>query len=234
VGRGAARLFSEPVEAQQIAGRQFLMLDLGTPGKRLPVRRTGLMNWFGTDVGIDTRDVVGRARDVSIVSEEQYQDLKPPSRLIGFDSRGDDHPLRNRQLEYCGWYENDGWVSEEAYCHLTQPPGPQVVVVRGIVPGLTPAFHTSVSLMVDGAEVARTEVVPEIDGRFELAAPVATEPGKHEVRVRFSNYQRLPEPDNRPAGARIISIGFEPTGGGTARSPRSRPASRPVSAPTSP
>jgi hypothetical protein len=223
-GRGSARLFSEPLEPQTHFARPFLMLDLGTHGKRLPVSRTGLMNLFGTDVAIDARDVVGRVRDVSIVSEEDYQKLRPPSRLSGFDRRDRGHPLRDRRLEYCGWYENDGWVSEEAYCLLTQPPGAQLVAVRGIVPGLTRGFSTSVSLLLDGAEVARAEVEPDKEGRFELIAPATTEPGRREVRVRFSRYQRLPAPDSRPAGGRIFSIGFQAPEGAARRGPLTRPA----------
>jgi hypothetical protein len=226
VGRGCARVFSGPLEPQQIGGRQFLMLDMGAFGKRLPVSRTGLMNLFGTDVAIDARDIVGRARDISIVSDEAYQDLRPPSRLYRFSSRESDHPLRDPNLEYSGWYENDGWMSEEAYCRLTQPPGMQVVSVRGVVPGIVPGFHTSVSLLLDGVEVARAEVTPEKDGGFALSAPAATEPGRREVRVRFSNYQRLPDPDNRPAGGKITSIGFEPAKGASGQGPGSHPTTQ--------
>ena len=234
VGRGSARVFSEPFEPQIVEGRTYVMYDLGDDGRQFPSERKGLMGLFGTDVPIDRRVLTGFARDVSIVSEEQYANLRPPSWIGGFKPDAT-NPLRIRQLEYSGYYE-DGWVAEDSYVRLLQPKGATEVVIRGEVPLLNgnKAYKNHAVLSVDGQVIAEADVTP---GDFVLrgaASPVnvpATTPTPppaglpmpatvsapnnaagpvRTVRLQFTGpIQSLSAPDNRPAAAAIRSIGFQ-------------------------
>src|SRR5439155_3422792 len=112
VGRGSARVFSPPMTPQIIEGRAFLGLDMGVDGEPFPERRSGLMALYGTDVALDRRRPVGFLRDISLVSQEEYGRLAPPSKLESFPA-----DLENPDLEYSGIYE-DGRVSEASYFQL--------------------------------------------------------------------------------------------------------------------
>ena len=201
VGRGSARVFSPPLTPQIIEGRPYLGIDMGVGGKGFPDRRTGLMNLYGTDISLDRRRLVGFARDISLVSEEEYARLSPPSKLENFLS-----DLANPDLEFSGIYE-DGWVSEAAFFQLTQPDTPAHLAIRGVVPLIAdPSFSSEMRMLVDGQEVAHQVLVP---GDFEIRVPVPSGVGRRRIDLRFSNLQRLPSPDNRPATALVRFVGFE-------------------------
>ena len=102
-GHGSMRIVSPPIEPQDIRGRKYLMIDMGTAGWPQALRRTGLMNLYGKQVSVGKRLLVGYARDISLLSEEQYQAMAPPSRLDEFPN-GKANPLRNRDIEYSGLY----------------------------------------------------------------------------------------------------------------------------------
>jgi hypothetical protein len=216
VGRGSARLFSPPLVPQRIDGRDYFMVDFGRPGKRFNMPRVGLMSLYGRDVAIDRRLLVGFARDVSAISEDEFQKLAPPGQLTNFPA-----DLANPNLEYSGLYE-DGWVADAAFATLALPAtpaelgsAPKAIAVRGSVPtiGGNAAFTTDVTLKVDGVEVAKKTLTP---GEFEVrgalpakAADGSTPTGsRRRVELLFSNTQHLPEGDNRPAAALLKFVGF--------------------------
>ena len=224
LGRGSARVVSPPLRPQVINGLSYVALDLGEDGKQFPTPRTGLMNLYGTDVSTDRRKLVGFVRDVSVISEEQYQLMAPPSRLEHFGCKWYQlagHDLRKPDVEYAGLYE-DGWVAERAFARLAEPAEPCRVVARGVGgPQADPATERWGELLVDGAVVARRRLQPGLF--FELAAPTpagdtrtgsAAEPGRagkpRRVELRFSQVERLQAPDNRPVAARMEFIGFKP------------------------
>jgi hypothetical protein len=201
LGRGSARVFSPPLTPQVIDGRAYLAIDMGVEGTRLPKKRTGLMKLFGRKIPLDRRFLTSLARDISLVSEEEYARLEPPSNLAHFP---DD--LRHPGLEYAGMYE-DGWVSDAAFFHLSQPANGSRLVVRGAVPLVgDPAFTTEVQLLVDGREVARRSLKL---GKFDIRCEVTPSTGRRRVELRFSKYQHMPEDDRRPVTARLERIGFE-------------------------
>jgi hypothetical protein len=223
VGRGSARLISPPLVPQRIDGRDYFMIDFGRPGQRFKMPRRGLMSLYGRDVAMDRRLLVGFARDVSAISEADFQKLTPPPQLSNFP---DD--LANPNLEYSGLYE-DGWVSEAAFVTLAvaagganqtdpaAPVAPKAIAVRGSVPviGGNSAFTTDVTLKVDGVEVAKKTLAP---GEFEVrgALPPAktsaesseSTGSRRRVELVFTNTQHLPEGDNRPVAALLKFVGL--------------------------
>lgn len=201
VGRGSARVFSPPLTPQMILGRPYFGIDMGVDGVRFQENRTGLMALYGTDSLLDPRYLTGFARNISLVSEQQYDRMTPPSQVVNFPT-----DLANPNLEYSGLYE-DGWVAETAYLSLTQPETASPLVIRGSVPMIyDPSFSTELIVMVDGQEIARKTLVP---GDFELRAIVPSETGRRRIDLRFSNLQQLPAPDNRPSAALLKFVGFE-------------------------
>jgi hypothetical protein len=201
LGRGSARVFSPPVTPIVLAGRPFVALDMGREGRQFALRRTGLMGLFGADVPLDRRFLTGFARDISLISQAELDQLTPPSLLERFP---DD--LTNRALEYSGIYE-DGWISEASYFGLVQPDASSTVVVRGVVPEIdNSGFATDLRVSVDGQEVARRLLRP---GPFEIRAVPPPDVGRRRVELHFSDVQHLAGDDGRPVAAQINAIGFQ-------------------------
>jgi hypothetical protein len=150
VGRGAARLFSAPIQHQQLQSGQYVAIDMGEDGRRFPEVRPGLMALYGTDVPMDRRELVGFARDISVISEDDYARLQAPSAITTFPDG-----LNDRNLEYSGLYE-DGWTGEDAYAVLQQPPDSGVLLISGMLPLVTPNYRgSSLSVLVDGWRCTR-------------------------------------------------------------------------------
>jgi hypothetical protein len=220
-GRGSARIFSAPLEPQEIAGRSFVGFDLGRDAVPFRQPRHGLMRLYGTRISLDRRWLVCFTRNISAVSAAQYASMKAPAHLDRFPE-----DFRNPRLEYSGFYE-DGWVSDHAWAALAEPWDAGAVVVRGYVPELKdPAFTTEVTVRVDGREVARQTVGLK---EFEVRAPLprgssgaaasqapgdpgdgaGVGPGRRKVELLFSKLQNLPHRDRRPVAALMTFVGFE-------------------------
>ncbi len=212
VGRGAARLVSEPITPQMVGGQPYVAIDMGEDGTRFPTIRTWLMKMYGNDVSTDRRKLVGFARDVSLVSDEQYAKFDPPNFVRNFGSKTND--LLDPDLEYSGIYE-DGWISENAFAKLKPLNAPCVAAAKGTVPAIKdPNFQTQAQLLVDGRVVAERTLAPgdfDLRGNYE---PPASGARNARVELRFSRAQQLsPDaktPDNRPAAALLHFMGFEP------------------------
>jgi hypothetical protein len=200
-GRGSARLFSPPVEPQAVEQGQYVLLDMGVRGSVFPDRRWGLMRLYGMDLPNDPRHVVGFGRDISTISEEDYQALRPPRRLKNFPA-----DLSNGDLEYSGMYE-DGWIGESSFAVLDQPQDCPVLAVSFMVPLVSRlAASSTVRILLDGKEIARKSYVPG-DVQFHIPVPAAS--GKHRIDLLFDHAVHLPSPDNRPASALLRSIEFQ-------------------------
>jgi hypothetical protein len=201
-GRGSARVFSPPLTPQIIDGIPYVAIDMGVDGQYFPEQPTGLMRLWGADIPLDSRRLTGYARDISLVSDDEYRHLAAPSVVRSFPA----DLFNNPDLEYSGVYE-DGSASEDAYFGLTQPADDSIVVAKGTVP-LTgdPNFSTEVSLLVDGQVVDRRQARP---GHFELWGPAPPGAGRRRVELRFSATQPLPDGDRRPVAALIELVGFQ-------------------------
>ncbi len=213
IGRGSARVVSPPLKPQLIGGLPYVAIDMGEDGRQFPTPRTGLMNLYGRDVSTDRRKLVGFIRDVSVISEDEYKALQPPSRVGSFGRKWfEEQDLLNPGLEYSGMYE-DSWVSGEAFFNLGQPAGAERLVVRGQVPvGDDPDFELESELLLDGVVIARAPLRPgsfTLSGSAPYQAKGSAGVSARRVDVRFSRLQRLAAPDSRPVGARIFTIGFE-------------------------
>jgi hypothetical protein len=217
VGRGSARMVSPPIKPLVVDGRAYVEIDMGREGQLFPTYKTGMMKLYGTDVVSDRRRLTGFARDISVLSEEEFQALAGVQNIsrFGFGPPGSTHAgpndLRNPNLVYSGAYE-DGWLSD-ASSYLLSPTGATTLSVRAEVPDIgDPSFKTTATLLVDGKVVAQ-RLVP--CGRFELTAPVTTSDAttRHTVELRFDRTQSLKFPDSRPVTALLHFIGFESPAG---------------------
>jgi hypothetical protein len=200
-GRGSARVVSPPLVPQQIGGRSYVGVEMGVEGVRFPFNRTGLMNLYGLDLRPDYRLLVGFARDISAISNEEYSSFQPPSAVTRLPA-----DLLNRDLEYSGLYE-DGWVSDTAWFGLAQPSDAHELFVKGSVPLVGDAgFVSKMQILVDGSAVAAAEVAV---GEFELRFPARLAPGRHRVELAFSDLQPLPNGDKRLVSVLLRGVGFE-------------------------
>jgi hypothetical protein len=208
IGNGSARFVSPPIKPTSINGRAYVAVDFGEDGTLFPTRKVGLMQLYGRDVVNDRRRLVGFARDVSLISEQEYQKLAPVHCIASFKTGpasegGND--LLNPDLIYSGIYE-DGWCGEAAMARLTPTSSAQSTLrVAGTVPGLAdPTFQTVLTVRV-GDEVVATETLKP--GEFDVRVPV-TATGPQDVVLQFSRTQALPGGDNRPASALLTFFGF--------------------------
>ena len=204
VGRGSARLFSPPLSPLMVRGNAYAAIDMGRNGSLFPNRKTGLMRLYGVDYGGDPRRFVGFARNISVISEDEYRRKVEPPMLTSFPS-----DLNNEALEYSGIYD-DGWVSKSSYAVLRSR-RPSHVDVAGTIPDVNdPVFRTEARVSVDGHEVTRVSLGP---GTFALSGGDVA-PGRHRLSVQFSREQALPNGDRRLVVALLARYGFA---GGKAR-----------------
>lgn len=206
-GRGSARLFSPSIRLQQINRGQYAALDMGTWGWSFPERRSWIMKLYGNNFRFDSRKITGFARDISLISEEDYTALNAPVAIQLFP--GD---LGNKDLEYSGIYE-DGWVAESSYAILRQPQDQATLVVSLNVPLLHNRRPSAwAALWLDGKEISRASTA---SGTISFKIPVQGI-GRRRVELRFDRADNLPDPDGRPVSARILYLGFQPNGVSTA------------------
>ena len=202
VGRGSARLYSKPLAAQRISGRTYVALDFGKDGTLYPDSRRGLMLWLGRDVVLDPRRIVGHARNISLVTEEQYERMVPPSALQQFPQ-----DLGSPALEYSGFYE-DGWVAEHLVVVLRRPTGPGLLTLKGTLLPTASGSGMTITVVAAGIVVASERRDP---GAFALNIPVPPAEGRRiAVELRFSDVRPLSDRDRRPASAHIDFLGVAP------------------------
>jgi hypothetical protein len=200
VGRGSARIFSEPFRSQILDGIPFVAIDMGASGSRFSSRRSGLMQLYGLDVPLDRRRVVGFGREISLISDEEYRSLNAPRELSAFPVG-----LDNPALEYSGLYE-DGWVGESAYVRLKSDDSTKSLRIEGMIPLIdNPSFSSELVIQIDGAEVHRMTAGL---GEFKVNIPVSNARGTRRVSLTFSSLQKLPGADGRPVAALIRYVGF--------------------------
>ncbi|MCX7217342.1 MAG: hypothetical protein NTZ96_13645 [Burkholderiales bacterium] len=201
VGRGSGRVVSEPLIPSKADGSTYVSIDIGRDGKQFPSAAKGLMMLYGRSIPADQRRITAFGRDISLISEEQYQAIKPPANLQSFPA-----DLANKNLEYSGIYE-DGWISEKSFFFLSPSATSKFITVTGSVPQIDdPAFSTVLKMSVNGKEIASKSLGL---GNFEFKVPVTSQVSKQRIELAFSKYQTLPGADGRIAPAKINFIGFE-------------------------
>lgn len=200
VGRGSGRVFSEPFTPSKIDGAAYVSIDMGRDGMQFPSATKGLMLLYGREIPADQRRITAFGRDISLISEEQYQSLQPPASLQKFPA-----DLANKNIEYSGIYE-DGWISERSFFVLSAQPASKFLVVKGTVPQIKdPNFSSVLNVSLNGKVTAQ----PKIGlGNFEVKVPVSALQSRQRVDLVFTNYQQLPGADGRITGGKIDFIGF--------------------------
>ncbi len=202
IGRGSARVFFPAVRPRILVGQPYVLLDMGVNGTPFPLRRTGLMRLYGLKVPIDARELVAFGRDISAISEHDYDSLRRPSWLA-------DPPvdLMNQNLEYSGAYE-DGWISEASQYVLAHPADSTALVVRGLVPLIGDRnYHSGYRVVLNNRVIGRGEVgIGTFEGRFPIRGRIS---GPAKIQLFFDRFQRLPNGDGRPIAMKMYTLGFQ-------------------------
>lgn len=194
VGRGSARVFS-PLRYQMIAGVPYVLLDLGENGQLAKLPRSGLEGLYGRSEIIDPQFLTAYVRNVSLVSEAEYDSFHPPASLSNFPV-----DLANEDLAYSGIYE-DGWVGEDSYAVLAGGAATDLVV-RGEVPA---GAGKHLDVLLNGHRVAS---LPASPGPLSVRVRVPASSASRRVELRFAATIRLHAPDFRPAAAHLTFLGF--------------------------
>lgn len=201
VGRGSGRIVSERITPSRINESSYFSIDMGRDGMQFPGNPRGLMQLYGREIPADQRRITVLGRDISLVSEEQYQAIRPPASLQNFPV-----DLANKNIEYSGIYE-DGWISEKAFFVLSPNEISRFVTVAGFIPEIGDSgFSTIMTLSINGQKVDSRSLGV---GDFEVKLPVTFLAPRQRIDVEFSNHQKLPSPDGRIAPAKINFVGFQ-------------------------
>jgi len=200
VGRGTGRVFSKPLEISTIQGLDFISIDMQRRGLPFPDPKHGLMLLYGRNIPADRRLITSFGRDISLVSEEQYQSIRAPAAVQKFPE-----DLANKNLEYSGVYE-DGWISEKAFFVL-RPTNTDAgyLVIKGTVPLVdNPKFATVLNVVIADRVVQKQLGL----GAFNIKIPVIGLSERQRIDLSFTESQTLPGNDGRVTGGKIDFIGF--------------------------
>ncbi len=204
VGRGTMRTYIPLPSPVLINGHKYIQLHIEQVLKPFPAQLSLASKIYGNNIKYDSRRIALFASDISVVDRSKLKIQDPPTAIYNFPS-----DLERSNLYYSGIYE-DGWIGSDSYFDLSDK-GKTMLVVKGSVPLLktNPKFRTSVSLSVNGKVLITKELK---GGSFTVSAPwtngINSLDAKR-VSIHFSNEQKLPAPDGRPASAQITFIGFK-------------------------
>lgn len=206
VGYGSARVVSPPIEPETFEQQAYLTVDFGE--KALPIlkRKTGLMRLWGDRFNLDDRRLVGFTRDISLITEAEYQQLQRPSRIADFPRDLSRYP----GLEYSGLFE-DGWVGPDSYFKLAASHPGQVVYFKGYIPD-TPVYRTRGLDLTISINDKPTEIVNLKTGEFTLTRLVREPAAVTTIRLQFSGSMPYGDSDTRYLSAfvRELSVGDLP------------------------
>ena len=204
VGSGSARIFSQPLKPQIFEGLSYLALDLGEEPQMIKKEVTGLMRLYGLKYNLDDRRLDGFTRDISIITDEQYQRLKRPSRI----SKLPDDIYNNPGLEYSGLFE-DGWLGDRAYVCLAGAKKGDIVTFKGEVPDL-PAFRERglvLTMTINGQGPEPTVLRP---GTFTINRFVAEDCPVTRIELQFNEAETYGKVDARHLTAFVSELSVHP------------------------
>lgn len=206
VGSGSARVVSPIIQPEKYEQQSYITVDFGEKAMPIAKRKTGLMSLWGEKFNLDDRRLVGFTRDISLLTEEEYQKLERPSKIGQFP----DDLSRYPGLEYSGLFE-DGWVGPESFFKLAPSHPGQVLTFRGYVPD-TPDYRTKGLDLTISLNDRPTEIVNLRAGEFTLTRLVREPAAVTTVRLNFSGSMPYGEHDTRYLSAFVheISIGDLP------------------------
>jgi hypothetical protein len=199
VGRGSARLVSDPIVPKVIEGVAYVGIDMGTRGSFFPQHRVGLMRLYGNDISTDTRRVVGFIRDISAIDASAVP-RSTSAALARFPA-----DLADPNVFYSGIYE-DGWIGEDVRATLHSTGRTTNLVLTIDEPLIADAeFAPSVVVEIDGVNYGTW---PASLGRSTINVPTNLAVGAHTVGLHFSATQRLPHGDGRIVAGHLDYLGF--------------------------
>lgn len=198
VGRGSGRIYSDPIDLKSF---EYMLIDMNVVPETFPSKKTLLRFLWGSDILIDMRRLTHFVRKFGVMSDVEYQALKPPHALSSFPA-----DLANKHLEYSGMYE-DGWVSERSFFVLAPKSDSRYLAIKGMVPQIdAPDFRNTLTVSIDGREVVKQPIGL---GTFEVKVPVSVNGQRHRIDLAFDRYQVLPGADGRQTSGKIKFIGFD-------------------------
>jgi hypothetical protein len=203
VGNGAFNLFVGPIAPETFDGAHYVALDFQEIPRQLFDYRPGLKGLYHRRVLLDYRRILGWARDISAVSEDEYAKLQPPRAISRFPA----DLATADTLEFSGAYE-DGWLSSQARFVLGDAQQGDSLRLRGAVPQLagTPLGTGTVRVTINGTTVAE---LPMPCGEFNWLVPIPSPASRTTVDLQFTATGNLPGRDQRPVGALLQFLGLE-------------------------
>ncbi len=192
-GRGSAHAFSALIAPQRIQGQSYILLDMGEPGRIVRATRSGIEGLYGRSRPLDPRYLTSYVRDVSIVTDSQYEKLTPPGEITHFPE-----DLLDPHLEYSGLYE-DGWMGEDAFVVLRGGPA-STLVVRADVPSRP---GQRLELSVDGRTIYSRAVAP---GQLSVRTNVPAAARRRRIEFHWAGEVEVSTADHRQAAARLEQV----------------------------
>jgi hypothetical protein len=200
VGHGSARIVSPIIKPEYFEKNAYITVDFRDKAEPIAKEKTGLMQLYGRKFNLDDRRLVGFTRDISVMTDEQYQALPRPTRISEFPL-----DLRKYQgLEYSGLYE-DGWIAEDSYFKLGASHPGQVLNFKGFIPDI-PKFRehgVDVTISINGKP---TEIVNLKAGDFKLTRLIREPVSVTSISLHFSDSQIYNPKDTRPISAFVHEI----------------------------
>lgn len=200
-GHGAARLISEPITPREIGGHYYIALDMGMDALQFATPRQGLAALYNSQLSLDSRKMVGYARNISLLTPEQAAALAPPANVPNFPGG-----LFAPGLLFSGVSE-DGWLADEAWFVLGAVEPADTLHIRGEIFGFSAKILSGTfKVSVDGALVASGKLAA---GAVDIVAPISAKAGPRRVLFEVSGADRLSPPDARRASIHLKSIALE-------------------------
>jgi hypothetical protein len=188
IGAGAARMLSEPLVPQNIDGHFYFAVDMQSEPQRIR----------GEGKGTIARRITGWARNISLLTEDEVDAMKPPESIAQFPA-----DVFDPGLLFSGLYE-DGWIADVARVRLGSQRKVGSIRLKGEVPGFNRLrAGATIGVVVDGKEVARRQLLP---GDFELQVAIPAAAGPRWIELRADTTDRLSAADPRVASIRLTSL----------------------------
>ncbi len=206
IGSGSANVYSQPLDPLVLGNRHYVAINLfREPDHFPPELLKGLNLLYNRAVQLDPRLMNGYCRDISLVSEEEYQAMERPREIHRFP----EDLIGRPNFEYSGIYE-DGWISKECFLVLGAVKAGQRLVIGGMLPelpGNTRALADNhLEVRLNGELVSAQPIGP---GKLEFDHEITADAPLLRVDLRFTREAPLPGNDQRPIAALLTSVAIQ-------------------------
>ena len=203
VGFGSARIVSPIFKPEYYEKEAFITLDFNDVALPIEKEKTGLMLLYGRKYNLDDRRLVGFTRDISVITQEQYEALPRPTKIANFPT----DLYRYKGLEYSGLYE-DGWMADDAYLKLGASHPGQVLRFKGFVPDI-PKFKTDGVNVTISINNTPTEIVNLKAGEFDLPRLIKEASAITTISLHFSDSEKYGDDDPRKVSAFVEQVSID-------------------------